>query len=40
MIIANIAAIGITIVAVYVFVTYAERRFNAAYEVARDLRGE
>lgn len=40
MIIANIAAFCATIVAVYAFVRYAERKFNVNLDIARDLNGK
>ena len=40
MIIANIVAFGATVVAVYVFVTYMERKFSVPSDIARDLNGK
>lgn len=40
MIIANIVAIGATIIAVYAFVTYAERKTRVNVDIARDLSGK
>lgn len=40
MLLANLVAIGATIIAVYAFVTIAERRFNVANDIARDLSGK
>lgn len=37
MLIANICAIALTVVAVYGFITVMERKFNVAMDVARDL---
>lgn len=40
MIIANIAAVGITIVVMYGFITYLERKTRINYDIARDLSGK
>ena len=40
MIIANIAAFGATVVVVYAFVRFAERKFNVNLDIARDLNGK